>query len=113
MHELTIAQNILEIAGETLAGCEYSKVVKVQIELGELSGVDEQALLFALECLTPKTVLENAGIEVNRIEARMRCRACSHEFRPSEIFDICPSCGSPGADIVAGKELSVKSLTLE
>jgi hydrogenase nickel incorporation protein HypA/HybF len=113
MHELTIAQNILEIAEETLAKSEFSRVVKVVIDLGELSGVDEQALLFALECLTPKTVLENAGIEVNRIEARMKCRECFLEFRPSEIFDICPHCGSPAPDIVSGKELSVKSLGVE
>lgn len=113
MHELSIAINIVEIAEEEVRKTTAEKVSELTLEIGDLSGVIIEALNFAMEEAVKGSVLENARIKINKIEAVARCSDCGHEFTTKEHLTVCPKCSSSFSDIIKGKELNVKSLVIE
>lgn len=110
MHELSIAMSIVEIAEENVRQSEISSVSEISIEVGGLSGVVEEALEFAMDEAVKNTVLKDAKRTIIRIPGKVKCLACFHEFEVDDIFSPCPVCGSFENDVIAGKELRVKSM---
>ncbi|MDR1356830.1 MAG: hydrogenase maturation nickel metallochaperone HypA [Tannerellaceae bacterium] len=110
MHELSIAQGILELVEEQVRRRSLSSVEEVEIDVGRLAGVETQALTIAIECVARNTVMENARIVRNDIEGEGLCGDCGRCFVIEELFAPCPDCGSCAVRVVKGKELRVKSI---
>ncbi|MFN8257178.1 MAG: hydrogenase maturation nickel metallochaperone HypA [Bacteroidales bacterium] len=113
MHELSIAMSILDIVSEYAAKEKAREVTEIEIELGSLSGVVCDSLVFALEVATKNTISENAEIIVTEIKAKARCRHCEKTFEPENLFSACPYCKNSGYELLTGRELRVKSLKIE
>ena len=112
MHELTIAKSIVDIAEVELSRHKGVKVVQITLEIGALSGIEMEAFNFAWQEAVRGSLLEGAECVVERIEGRLRCRRCGTEFSVSEIYELCPECGSFEHDLASGHELRVKSLEI-
>ena len=108
MHELSIAMSIVEIAEENAAMAGVKN--EIQIEVGNLSGVVDEALEFALEEAVKNTILKNAKRMVIKTPGKAKCLECSHEFAVDDVFTPCPNCSSFNNEIVSGQELRVKSM---
>jgi len=110
MHELSVAVNIIEIAEENAKKEGIDSVDEIEIEIGEMSGVELDALEFAMEISVKNTVLEKAKRTIILIPGRAKCLDCSFEFDIHDFYSACPECDSFKYDIVKGKELRIKSL---
>ena len=113
MHELSIVMNILETVKEKAIELDAKVVHEIEIDIGELSGVDCDALEFAMENSTKKEMLKNARLVINRIAAMARCKSCNHEFDLSDFYTPCPECGKFDHDIFQGKELKIKAIKID
>ncbi len=113
MHELSIAQNIIEIA-ETNAKNNHAKsITEIELEIGSISGVVPEALEFAMDEAIKNTMLEQAHVTINLVQAKAKCSNCNTEFLLQYILDICPVCQGTMYDILQGKELRVTSIQIE
>ena len=112
MHELSIVQNILEIANHEVTKAKASQVNQIDLNIGMLSGVEMDALLFAWKACVPNTVLAKAKRVINRIPAKAKCVSCKHEFETNDFFAQCPACQEYLTELIQGKELIVKSLVV-
>lgn len=113
MHELGIAESALEqtLAQARRAGA--SRVERIVLRVGALSGVDPEALRFALEAIMPGSAVEGAALQIDTIPAVAVCPACRLEFVPDNgILFECPSCGWPGTTLKQGRELDLARLEL-
>jgi hydrogenase nickel incorporation protein HypA/HybF len=113
MHELSIAQSIVDSAREQAAAHGGKRVLRIGVRVGEISGVAVEALEFCFGMTVKDTDLDGAALELERIPVRYRCGACGHEFQPVEFLADCPSCGSAGAAMISGDELGLTFLELE
>jgi hydrogenase nickel incorporation protein HypA/HybF len=113
MHEFSIAQNIIEIVEDTVKQNNLNIVEEVELEIGELSGVEITALETALECLLPGSSLEQTKMHIHVIKGIVRCRKCKHQFTPEDLLTPCPKCNTFSPEIISGKELRVKSISGE
>ncbi len=113
MHEFSLAQNIIEIVDEALKKNGAVKAVEVQLEVGTLSGVEIPALEMALESLKPGSVMEFTKVKLIITRAKAVCRNCREKYHPEDLYSPCPKCSSFGPEIIAGKELLVKSIVAE
>jgi len=113
MHELSIAMSVIEIADEYAEKANANVVNKIEIEVGELSGVVLEALEFAMEVAVKNTILENANCQYIQIPGIARCEKCAHEFSTSDLHTPCPKCNSYEQEITSGRELRVKSLIVD
>ena len=89
-----------------------NSVEKIELEIGELSGIEIESLEFVWEAAIRDSVLDNAELILNRIEAKAHCNDCDKEFGIKQLFDACPICRNHNFDILCGKELKIKSLTV-
>ena len=112
MHELSIVLSIVETAEEESKKHHAYAVERIDLEIGNLSGVDDHALQFAWEAGVKNTVLEKAQCEIHKVKGWARCTNCDCEFELNELFDPCPLCGEHLVSILRGKEMKIKSITL-
>ena len=113
MHELGIANSILEGVEKELRLRPGSRAVKVGVRIGELAGVDPDALSFAFEALTIDTPRSGLKLEVEYVAPRGRCRDCHHEFSVCNYELLCPSCGSLATERISGDEMEFIYLEIE
>jgi hydrogenase nickel incorporation protein HypA/HybF len=107
VHELGIAQGVIEAVTERLPGV---KIISVRLEVGALSGVAPDSLRFSFGLAAQGTALEGASLEIIQSPARCHCRACGADFEPGEpVAPLCP-CGSADVTVLSGQELRIASV---
>lgn len=112
MHELSIALSIVEIAEEEVKKAGGNQVEEIVLEIGDLAGVEQEALDFAWKEAVKQTVLEQAKYVVENKAGIARCLNCQKEFILTYIYDLCPSCNDFRKELLQGKEIRIKSLTI-
>jgi hydrogenase nickel incorporation protein HypA/HybF len=110
MHEMSMAQSILEIVSRHAAG---QRVTTVELKVGALRQVVPSALTFSFELISMGTSAEGAELRLDLIPAQGVCRACGATSRLPSFPLICESCGGFHLQIIAGEELTVESLELQ
>ncbi len=113
MHELSIAVNILDIVNEEAIKAKSTSITEIEIEIGSMSGVVIEALVFALEEAVKNTKLCKAKFKFIETKAEATCSKCDNHFDVDDFFAVCPKCGSFETDIIKGKELKIKKIILE
>jgi hydrogenase nickel incorporation protein HypA/HybF len=109
MHELAIAESVVEIVSRHAAG---RRVEVVELKVGHLRQVVPSALEFSFEVLTVGTPLEGARLAIRDVPARGRCRACRTDTTMSAFPLQCAVCGGLDMELLSGEELFVDALEL-
>lgn len=114
MHEMSLTQGVLRILEEQAAQHGFSRVRTVWLEIGQLSHVDPDAMLFCFEAVAKGTALaREARMEVVRVPGQGYCLDCSQTVTLAQRHDPCPACGGYHLAITAGDELKIKELEVE
>ena len=112
MHEMSIAEGIINIAFDYAARTHSSKINRITLQLGEMSGVEIEALNLSLEVLTKGTIAEEAELVVNRVPIVGQCNKCGKEFHIKYYNFFCPEC--EGILLLkSGREMQVESIDME
>jgi hydrogenase nickel incorporation protein HypA/HybF len=83
------------------------------LEIGELSGVEREALAFCWDVVAKDGPAEGATLEMIAVPAMAWCRRCEGEMPVTTRFDLCPECGGVPDRILSGLDLRVKTLDVE
>jgi len=114
MHELSIALSIVEVASEEAQRHGDARVEAVHLQLGALSGVDRDALLFAWDLACEETRIAGSRLAIEAMPVVVRCPVCGVESALDEPLDLrCPACGCVEVEIQRGRELQVTALEIE
>jgi hydrogenase nickel incorporation protein HypA/HybF len=113
MHELGIAQAIIELAEAGLNGRPQSALRAIGLRLGEVSGVEKDSLSFCFECLVKETAFEHVQLKIETYPLRHRCRVCGWEAEGDDRRPVCANCGSAQLACEGGDELDVAYLEVE
>ncbi len=113
MHELSIAQNIIDIVGRYVPPAEQERVRKVTVRLGALAGVVPDSLAFCFTAIIHHTPLANAVMEMEHVPFTVACRSCNRTSATEPGIVLCPLCGSRDTEIMSGTELQVVSLEVD
>jgi hydrogenase nickel incorporation protein HypA/HybF len=112
MHELSIVLSIVNSVQTEVAKQEAKEVRRIELDIGNMAGIEWDSFDFAWEPATKNTVLEKAERVINHIPAMATCVACEHEFEKHAPYDACPVCGNYLHHLRSGKELKIKSLVI-
>ena len=110
---MSIVVSIVEIAENEARKNNAKKITKLELDIGTVSGIELDALNFAFESVKDETMLKNAEIITNIIEARAKCENCNFEFATEDLYSLCPKCDSYKTNIIQGKEMKVKSIVVD
>jgi len=113
MHELSIAMSIIETVEENARGRNATIIREVELEVGELSGVEFDALDFAFKNAPLTNFFSDTVFKVLRIKPVARCHECRHEFETNNYANPCPACKSIKTELIKGNELRIKSFSFD
>lgn len=113
MHEQSIVESLLFTVLKNAEKEKASKILRICVVVGELSGVEEEAVNFYFGFVSKNTIAAEASISYTHVPMELRCRECETIFKPEKYDLHCPNCKEQQVDIVAGRELYVDSIEVE
>jgi len=114
MHELSITQNILEIALRHGKQADASKITSLQITIGQLSSVVDDSVQFYWDMIAEDTIAQGAQLNFKRIPARLECQECGQVYSlKNNQLEGCPACESLKVKIISGKEFQLDSIEVQ
>ena|SRR6266545_3962655 len=109
MHEYSIIQSLVDSVEKSASG--KGTVHRIEVRIGELSGVDCELLATAYDVFRAGTLCEHATMTIDRVPARWQCPRCSGEIVRGAILR-CPTCHEP-AHLASGDEIILQRIELE
>ncbi len=114
MHELAIAQSIVEAVSAKAAECSAARVRNIRIKVGEASGIVTDSLTFCFEMVASlDPILTGAQLSIDTVPHRAWCRPCAAEFPVTNFVACCPTCGEWSSQVLSGTELQILDMEIE
>ena len=110
---------LIAAAGEGIAAIAFtgqalrhgaSRVVKVDLVIGALAGIEPDALTFCFPAAAAGTACEGAELSIEIELARGRCSRCAQTSDVRDLMSPCPACGAWPLGIEGGREMRLRSL---
>lgn len=113
MHELWLCKRIFEIVQEQAGEKNATCIKKIVLEVGQLAGVDQEALRFSFQVLAAGTRVEKAVLQIIPIHGEALCEFCQKKVPLLQYYDACPLCGKHSLTVTQGEDLRIKSMVVE
>jgi len=112
MHELSVAQSILEIVQQHVPEPQAWAVQAVRVRVGRLAGVVTDSLEFCFSAIITDTPWKTAKLDIEEIPTVCLCSDCAGRFAVTDGAFRCPSCGGVNVQLISGTELQVVEIDL-
>jgi hydrogenase nickel incorporation protein HypA/HybF len=104
MHELYLAQSILDIVQDYAAKQHFKKVNSVLLSFGRMSCIEPKSLQFAFEVQAKDTTAEKASLDFKILPAVIHCFSCEKDLEVQTYSAVCPKCGGEEVILTGGTE---------
>lgn len=112
MHELSIAQAIVNQALDILQKEKGSSIARIALTIGVLSGIEEHALREAFPIACEGTALNGADLDIETEKASVFCRDCNKEVTVTPPFMVCGTCMGSNVDFRKGRDMIIKQIEI-
>jgi len=113
MHEMSLAEGIIQIIEDNARRSDATAVKAVWLEIGRLSSVEPEALRFCFDVVVKDTLADGARLEIIDVPGSAWCMQCSQTVAVEARYDPCPVCGGFQLQVTGGTEMRVKELEIE
>jgi hydrogenase nickel incorporation protein HypA/HybF len=113
MHELSITEEILNIAIAKAREAKAEKVIQINLVIGDASSIVGECVQFCFDFVSKASIAEGAKLNFQRIPLQMKCRNCGCIFNPQRESWTCPQCGEWNVEIISGKEFYMESIEVD
>jgi hydrogenase nickel incorporation protein HypA/HybF len=113
MHEMSIVAGVLDIAENEARAAGAMVINSVEIEVGQLAGVEIGALEFCFEAARKGTLAAGATLVIHEIPGLGHCPDCDRDVAIDYFMAVCPDCKQGLVEILQGKELRVRSINVD
>lgn len=113
MHEFSIVNALLDMCEQNAKDHDMAKVLKVEIKIGKLSGVEPHLLETAFNTFKEGTMCDGAIFEMHLQDVILHCNECNKEsIILNNVFE-CPLCKSTECRVVDGEDMYLMRLEME
>ncbi len=113
MHEMAIAEGILDITLDYARQNDAEKIGEIGLLIGEMSGVEPEALDFSFRMIAKGTMAEGALLKLKKVPLIGKCSKCGREFHVEHYNFWCPECKDGVLGIISGREMQVEYLEVD
>ena len=110
MHESGIADEIFEEASRIAEENGASRIVSIEVRVGDNSSASKEQLEFAFRHLKEHHGCEEIEFNVVEVPSLWKCNTCGREFTVEEL--VCPDCGVT-VSLSQGGDIILQNVTLE
>lgn len=113
MHEVSLVRSLLKQVEELCEQHNGKAILKIEVEIGPLSGVEPLLVKNAFDVCSPKTRCEGASLVIREVPLKALCRECGQESELAGFHFRCAHCGSRSLTITQGEEFRFLNVTIE
>ena len=113
MHELSITQQMLDMAVKKAEETGATTIKQINLVIGDMSNVMDDCVQFYFDFLSKDSLAQGAQLSFQRIPLKLRCRRCSCSFTPAGATWECPQCHEWDIEIITGNEFYLDSIEVE
>ena len=114
MHELGIILHIAKTLDETAEENNITKIGKVTLEVGEVSGIVSDLMVDCWDYFKVKhPVLTESTLVLETTKAYTYCEDCEKTYETVKYGRICPYCNSEKTFLLTGKDCVIKEIEAE
>lgn len=113
MHEMSLAEGVLQLVEDAARREGARRVARVVLEIGRLSSVEPEAMKFCFAAVTRGSIAEEAVLDFIDVPGTGCCLACGAVAPLAASGDPCPECGSYRVQASGGTEMRVKEIEIE
>lgn len=110
MHEMSLAEGVLQLIEDAAREQSFVRVAAVWLEIGQLAGVEPEAMRFCFDAVTRGSIAEGARLEIVATPGEGWCMQCSETVPLAERYGACPKCGRHQVQVTGGTEMRVREL---
>jgi len=110
MHEYGIAEQIFEITENVIGDRSLCSVLRIEVQLGSLSGVNSHSLQFCFSSIAKQKGLDSLLLDLICIPTRARCCSCRCEYELQDLYQLCPNCMGYTRQYLTGYEMNISSI---
>ncbi|MHB8105287.1 MAG: hydrogenase maturation nickel metallochaperone HypA, partial [Dehalococcoidales bacterium] len=104
MHEASITESMLSLALEKATEAKAAKITRINLVVGELSGVVPDCVQFYFDHISKNTLADGAALNFETKPIQIQCRKCQTVFTPDNYEWKCPQCHETSIEIASGRE---------
>ncbi len=111
MHEVGIISSMLRTVERIMAEEKLTRVDKIVLQVGELSGVVPHYMEECYPAAVYKTKFQDTKMEMEVIPGLVLCEQCGERFNAYQFDLSCPVCGNRQTlTPLSGRELTIKEI---
>jgi len=113
LHELSVAQNLLDIALHHAQQAGAKRITDLYLLIGDLASIVDDSLQFHWDMISQGTPAEGARLHFERIPIELSCTECGHTYHPEHGELACPICAGARVKIIRGEEFRLEAIEIE
>lgn len=113
MHELSLLAALRDQALAAAHADGASRIMAIRLRVGQLAGVEIDALRFAFPMVMAGTIAAEAELRIECEPAECFCAACAAPFPVPDGGCDCPRCGAISRQLLRGRDLRLLELEVE
>jgi len=113
MHEMSLCEGVLQVLETEARRQGFSRVRQVWLEIGQLAGVETEAMRFCFDAVMKGSLADRARLNIVETPGQAWCMICAKTVPVRQRFDACPDCGSHQLQVTAGDQMKIKELEVE
>ena len=113
MHEISLAENILQLIEDASLEQSFTQVKTVWLEIGQLACVEQESLRFYFNVGTQDSIAQQARLEIIEIAGQAICNQCNREIFVASYYEACPHCGNSALQVIQGNGMRIKEMEVE
>ena len=113
MHELSVCLSLLDQLQTIAAERGASRIARIEITIGPLSGVEADLLLNAWPLASAGTIAADAEFVIEHSGIVVRCTRCEAETPAQANRLVCGDCGDFRTRVIRGEEMLLQSMDLD
>lgn len=112
MHEFSIVSSLLDLCEKNAKENSATKILKVEVKIGKLSGVEPHLLQTAFDTFKEKTICDSAELLLHIQDLVVLCQECGKESVLEKNCFACPECGG-AVEVLDGEDMYLMRLEME
>lgn len=113
MHEYSIVSALIEQCEQHARANQATKITRVDIKLGVMSGVEPSLLKTAFETFKLDGICREATLCMTLQPLVIACLDCHQESELAERSIVCPACHSYHTRVLDGEDMLLMQLEME
>jgi len=110
MHELSVTENILEIASRHAKQAGAEQVTDIHIVIGSMSSIVDDSIQFYWDLISKGTICDQSKLHFKRVPAEFECLDCGKKYKIKNEMTPCPKCHSAKIKMIKGDEFWLESI---